>query len=342
MKRTRILTVTLVITAVLSVVSCGDKNNRKRNDIMDVNEQQKKEMAEGVAVKTEENVASIERTVEVETVQVGDKTFEMYCPFVLNLRKPGEKIGEKISTKYYSKTCEKERNVIISLPANYSSEKKYPVLYVLHGIFGDEKSMVGTEQTGTRVLFNNLMLKGMMEETIIVYPYMFASKTMDVCTGFTQENFDAYDNFVNDLVDDLMPFMKENYSIKEGRENTAVAGFSMGGREALAIGIYRPDLFGYICAIAPAPGLVPGKDGFALHVGQFKEEEISYGEGVTPPYTLILCGDKDSVVGKFPESYDELYTENGVPHDWYVVNKSDHGDPAISSGLYNFCTRTLW
>ncbi|MCQ2578414.1 MAG: hypothetical protein MJ176_07765 [Treponema sp.] len=341
MKKSRTLISVLVFTAVLSIVSCGHKSTKKEDNKMDVNEQQKKEMAEGVASKVEET-GETSTVAEVETVQVGDKTFEMYCPAVLNLRKPGEKIGEKITTKYYSKTCEKERNVIISLPVDYTSEKKYPVLYVLHGIFGDEKSMVGTEQSGTRVLFNNLMQKGLMEETIIVYPYMFASKTMDVCTGFTQENFDAYDNFVNDLVDDLMPYMKEHYSIKEGRENTAVAGFSMGGREALAIGMYRPDLFGYICAVAPAPGLVPGKDGFALHVGQFKEEEISYGEGVTPPYTLILCGDKDSVVGKFPESYDELYTKNGVPHDWYVVKKSDHGDPAISSGFYNFCARNLW
>jgi len=341
MKKSRLLISALAVTAVLSLVSCGNKNNKKEDSKMDVNEQQKKEMAEGVVSKTEETPKA-ETKVEIETVQVGDKTFEMYCPAVMNIRKPGEKIGEKISTKYYSKTCEKERNVIISLPADYTTEKKYPVLYVLHGIFGDEKSMVGSDSSGTRVLFNNLMQKGLMKETIIVYPYMFASKTLDACTGFTQENFDAYDNFVNDLVDDLMPFMKENYSVKEGRENTAVAGFSMGGREALAIGMYRPDLFGYICAVAPAPGLVPGKDGFALHVGQFKEEEVVYGEDVTPPYTLILCGDKDSVVGKFPESYHELYTKNGVPHDWYVVTKSDHGDPAISSGFYNFCARTLW
>ena len=54
-----------------------------------------------------------------------------------------------------------------------------------------------------------------------------------------------------------MAWLKKNFSILEGRENTAITGFSMGGREALAIGLAHPELFAYIGAIAPAPGLTP-------------------------------------------------------------------------------------
>lgn len=81
------------------------------------------------------------------------------------------------------------------------------------------------------------------------------------------EGIAPYDNFINDLANDLMPFIEENYSVLTGRENQAIAGFSMGGREALYIGFTRPDLFGYVLAIAPAPGLTPGTDWAMTHPG---------------------------------------------------------------------------
>ena len=52
---------------------------------------------------------------------------------------------------------------------------------------------------------------------------------------------------------------------------------------------------------------------------------------------MICSGDKDSVVGKFPLSYHNILNANGVNHIWWEIPGSDHGDPAISSGLYNFC-----
>lgn len=239
--------------------------------------------------------------------------------------------GELVRAKYYSTTCEKDRNVNILLPKGYSAEKTYPVLYFLHGIFGDENTMLGTTTA-----INNMIAEQVAEEMIVVYPYMYASKTQDACTGIDTKNTEAYDNFINDLVTDLMPYIKENYSIKEGKENTAIMGFSMGGRESLAIGLQRPDLFGYVCAIAPAPGLVPGKDWAMTHPGQFAEEEVKYDD--EKPFFIFLCaGDSDKTVGTFPKSYHILFDKNQVEHTWWEIPGSDHGDPAISSGVYNFC-----
>lgn len=245
--------------------------------------------------------------------------------------------GELIRTTYYSNTCEKDRNVIVLLPAGYSEDKKYPVCYVLHGIFGDETSMIGDGERGLRMVVGNLMADKEIEEMIFVFPYMFASKTADVCKEISVENTKAYDNFVNDLKDDLMPFIEKTYSVATGRENTAVTGFSMGGRESLAIGLTIPDLVGYICAIAPAPGLVPGKDWAMEHPGQFAESDITF-DGKEKLYVLMMCcGDADSVVGTFPKTYHEVMEKNGVEHMWWEVAGSDHGDPAITNGLVNFC-----
>lgn len=262
-------------------------------------------------------------------------TAEITCPSKYTIDMLGTTYGEMVRTSYYSTTCEKDRNVIVLLPADYDEKKDYPVMYVLHGIFGDETSMIGDGNSGMRIILGNLMKEGLAEEMIVVFPYMYASKTQDVCTAIDLENSLAYDNFINDLVTDLMPFMKQNYSVAEGRENTAIIGFSMGGRESLAIGFTRPDLFGYVGAIAPAPGLTPGRDWAMEHPGQFAEAELVFDE--TSPYFLMICsGDKDGTVGTFPKSYHDILTTNEVEHIWYEIPGSDHGEPAISSGIYNF------
>ena len=147
-------------------------------------------------------------------------------------------------------------------------------------------------------------------------------------------------NFIHDLVNDLIPFVEANYSTLSDRENRAILGFSMGGRETLFIGLSRPDLFGYIGAIAPAPGLTPGKDKFMEHVGQMQESDVKFTDEENLPYLLMVCcGSRDSVVGKFPQGYHELMETNGVEHLWYEVTGADHDNTAIKSGLYNFVTR---
>lgn len=271
---------------------------------------------------------------EEKSIMAGAKT-DGFADELLNVQREGIAYGELHHVKYYSTTCEKDRWINVMLPANYSDKKEYPVLYILHGIFGDEYSMCGDGKSGVPALIDNLIATGEASEMIVVYPYMYASKAKEQCDAINIENVLAYDNFVNELVEDIMPFMKKNYSIKEGKENTAITGFSMGGRESLAIGLMRPDIFGYVGAIAPAPGLVPGKDMHMDHPGQFEEKDVVYSE--EKPFIIMLCaGDCDSVVGKFPLSYHELFVKNSVEHIFWEVPGSDHGDPAISSGIYNF------
>lgn len=263
-------------------------------------------------------------------------TVEVKAPAGYLYKKADVEYGEIITTKYYSATCGREKNVIIALPAGYTEGKQYPVTYVLHGVGGSEKDMIGNGNSGARVIAANLAAKGEAKEMILVFPNMYSSATQTHFSKIDHENMAAYDNFVNDMANDLMPFMEANYSVATGRENTAVVGFSMGGRESLCIGFSRPDLFGYVGAIAPAPGLTPGKDMFLDHVGTFSEEELVF-EGESPEILMICSGDKDSVVGKFPLSYHNILNANGVNHIWWEIPGSDHGDPAISSGLYNFC-----
>ena len=116
----------------------------------------------------------------------------------------------------------------------------------------------------------------------------------------------------------------------------------MGGRESLFRGFSIPDLFAYVGAISPAPGLVGSKDWAMTHPGQLEEVDLLIDdESVVPKVLMVLCGTDDSVVGSFPRSYHNIMDINGQEHIWYEVPEADHDPNAIKSGIYNFMLRSF-
>jgi|GEM_PF-411944 len=278
---------------------------------------------------------SYESMIDISNAYMSAITVTEDSPSDYMAKKADRTYGTVVHKTYASKTTGLTRGVNIILPPNYDESKKYPVVYLLHGIFGNEHSML--EGNFLIEISGNLAAEGKTKEMIIVLPDMFAKTDINQQPSLTQEGMLIYDNFINDLVNDLMPFIEENYSVLAGRENQAIAGFSMGGREALYIGFTRPDLFGYILAIAPAPGLTPGKDWALNHPGQMQEDELRIKDSDETPYLIMLCsGTNDRVVGTFPKSYHDIMERNGVNHIWYEVSGADHDNRTIRSGLYNF------
>lgn len=288
--------------------------------------------------ETTQEIDQTSETIEKGTEQkMGNITIEELCPEEVAEKREGIEYTKAVHETYHSNTTGLDRGVNILLPSGYSEEKKYPVLYLLHGIFGDEYSLINDSNCRIPEISSNLFADGLAKEMIIVLPNMFATTDPELKPSFSAEGVAPYDNFIDDLVNDLMPYINENYSTLTDRENTAIAGFSMGGRESLYIGIRRPDLFGFIGAIAPAPGLTPSKDWAMTHPGQLKESELRFDEDTNLPYTLMICcGSKDGTVGKFPENYHKIMEKNSVEHTWYEVPGADHDSTAIRSGLNNF------
>lgn len=279
-------------------------------------------------------------TPEPETEH--DYAIKEQCPS--SMQQPNVRVSYKAAehVTYYSETCKMDRGVNIMLPSDYSEDKEYGVFYILHGIFGDENSMLASNNK-IKEIVSNMVDQGLIEEYILVYPNMYAKDDPNMQPGFDAELVKPYDNFVNDLVNDLMPYIEANYSVKTGRENTLLAGFSMGGRESIYISLMEPDKFGYVCAISPAPGVVPAVDGFMTHEGSFKsEDEMVFTGDVRPDLLMICCGTNDSVVGKFPKSYHEIFERNGVEHTWYEITGANHDENAIKSGFYNFLNQVSY
>lgn len=248
----------------------------------------------------------------------------------------GTDYGTLQEITYYSSTAAKNKKANVLLPAGYSANQTYPVMYVNHGIFGDHNSMLD-DSMKIRTMAGNLAKSGEAEQMIIVFTAMYTSKTTDQCSGITLEETKRYDAFLDDLTNDLMPYMEKNYSIKTGRENTAITGFSMGGRESLYIGVSRPDLFGYIGAACPAPGVTPGKDSFMDHPGCMSESEFRIKDAAYNPYVLMITGGtNDTVVGTFPQSYHNILTTNQQDHIWQEIQGGGHDASCVVPLMYNF------
>ncbi len=333
--------VMLLLLALLSasICACGAKT-QKENDMEDTNSTVETSVE---TVGETEDLSSFASGIQAETGESSADTefvlngeIDERCPLLMEAKRGDVSYGEFTHATYYSETCGMERGYSILLPADYREDKRYPVLYLLHGIFGDEYSFSGDGNNRIKEIVGNMAFDGLIEETIVVCPNMYATTDPDQKPGFDSASVLPYDNFINDLVNDLMPHIEANYAVLTGREHTYLAGFSMGGRETIFITLKRPELFGYVCAISAAPGIVPTHDKFMSHEGQISESEMKFADGtVTPKVFIICCGTRDSVVGTYPKQYHELLEENGADHIWYEITGADHDNTAIKSGLFN-------
>ena len=333
---------TISIISMILVLLCACEKNAREDVKMEettavsemtdgISEEDKGQFAAGISA---DNEVSAEISDKKEVVL--DDSIEERCPLKYSSSRQDVRYGEFSHGTYYSQTCSAERGYSILLPADYSEDEQYPVLYLLHGIFGDEYSFSNDPGNSIREIVGNMAADGLINETVVVCPNMYASSDPSQKPAFTAEACIPYDNFINDLVNDLMPHIEKEYSVLTGRENTYLAGFSMGGRETIFITLRRPELFGYVCAISPAPGIVPTADKFMTHPGQMAEREMKFADdAVRPEVFIICCGTKDSVVGTYPESYHVLLEANGTDHIWYEITGADHDNNAIRSGLYN-------
>ena len=234
-----------------------------------------------------------------------------------------------------------KRHARVALPKGYTESKKYPVIYMQHGIFGNEYSLTGDN---TQYVAWNAMANDDMKDAIVVFANVCANKE-GKGTGFSLEHYKAYDNFINDLTKCLMPAINKKYSTLTGRENTAVCGFSMGGRVSLQIGFERPDLFGYIGAFCPAPGLLPYTMNGVTEPGFYTDSTFTLpSEYLNDTYVQITKGFKDDVVKQHPLLYHQALQKTNTPHVYYETMGGDpsgsgsgnHEKAVYQHGFYNF------
>ncbi len=167
-----------------------------------------------------------------------------------------EKKGSMSQGWYYSSVFEAERRMNVYLPYGYSSDKKYPALYLQHG-GGDDEETWGAMGRVSQIM-DNLIAEGKAEPMIVIIPntldnQLASQNVMNVIgapTIFTidhnDERFRQGGKYVDDFIQCIIPYAESHYSIKPGRENKAISGLSMGGIYSLYTIEKYPEMFSYI------------------------------------------------------------------------------------------------
>lgn len=166
---------------------------------------------------------------------------------------------------YYSPGNEKVRRLSIYTPAGYKdSNKEFPVLYLLHGIGGDEEAWLGSGRASQ--ILDNLIAQGKAEPMIVVMTNGNVSQEAAPgkgSAGFVQPTFrlpNTMDGKFEETFVDIMNFVEENYRTIDKKEGRAIAGLSMGGFHTANISLYYPDTFDYIGLFSSALGVRPGSN----------------------------------------------------------------------------------
>ncbi len=265
-------------------------------------------------------------------------------PKYTNLRTDEAGTIERITYTAHDYTADDEHEITkeanVYLPAGYSTDKKYNVLYLLHGIGGNEDEW-GMNKSTSRVktIMDNLAYYGDIDSFIVVTPNGRAGGSEDREGSM----MDAFYLFGKELRNDLIPYMESHYStyadydencydMAATRDHRAIAGLSMGGMQTINIGLGEcNDLFSYYGAFSAAPtSNIASKTASILENSEYPvnffynicgtEDRIAYGSSSAAAKTLPALSDK------FVDGENFMWQELSGSHDfhiWYL-------------GFYNF------
>jgi enterochelin esterase-like enzyme len=235
--------------------------------------------------------------------------------------------GKLERVDYDSKTVGVKRWMQVYTPPGYSADRKYPVLYLLHGIGGNEREE-WTRQGMANVILDNLIADRKIEPLIMVLPNGNASADPGAGGGRgggLGAGFGGWGKpFEEDLLKDIIPFIESHYSVIADREHRALAGLSMGGGQSLDFGLGNLGTFAWIGGFSSAPNTLPPEQLVPDPQRAIKELRLLY----------LSAGNKDGLI-RISQGVHAYLKEHQVPHIWHV-DEHAHDFNHWKKGLYNF------
>ena len=250
-------------------------------------------------------------------------TFDPYvaAPAGFDAERQGIAHGTLETIEYKSESIGTIRKATVYLPPKYDSSKKYPVLYLLHGIGGDETEWLSGVPN---IILDNLIADGKAKEMIIVMPNGRAQEN-DSKEGNVMASFPAFAQFDKDLIGSLIPFIEGKYSVYTDKMHRAIAGLSMGGGQSLNFGLANMDVFAFVGGFSSAPNtnmpevLIPDVD-------KTKAEN---------KLLWMVCGGADNLMYN-SSRLKAFCDEHGVPCTLINYPEEGHNFVVWKYGLYNF------
>ncbi len=229
--------------------------------------------------------------------------------------------GEVKIVEYDSKTLGLRRMLRVYTPPGYSADRKYPVLYLHHGL--GNTSTEWTQRARAPIIMDNLLAEKKAEPFIIVFPSGNATATqVDEKQGDrTQASYGA--PYHEDLLKEIIPFVESQYSVYTDRDHRAIAGMSMGGGQTLNIGLANLDRFGWVAAVAAAPNTQPPAE-FITNSEALKQLNLLW----------LSVGNRDNLI-RVSQGMHAYLQEKNVPHIWRV-DTNGHDTGVMSHSFYHF------
>lgn len=239
-------------------------------------------------------------------------------------RRDGIDRGKLETVEYDSTTVGVKRKARVYTPPGFTKDKdkKYPVLYLLHGIGGDENEWL--RGGAPDVILDNLIADQKAVPMIIVMPNGRASKELTARDPIPKQS-PAFAAFEKDLLQDLIPHIEKTYPVKSDRESRAIAGLSMGGGQALNFGLGNLDTFAWVGGFSSAPNTRRPADLIKGPAEATKNLRLLY----------VACGDKDNLM-RISEGVHAMLDGKKTPHVWRVIPGGGHDFRVWKSDLYHF------
>jgi enterochelin esterase-like enzyme len=225
--------------------------------------------------------------------------------------------------RYRSGTLDALSSMHVYTPPGYDGgSEKYPVLYLLHGS-GDEDSGWSTIGRAGFIL-DNLLADSKAVPMIVVMPNGSIPRPANMPrfepgTTPTPEMRAAMEaaqaRFTDELLKDVVPYVEKHYRVKNGQENRALAGLSMGGGQTLRVATTHPDEFAYVGVWSAGAG--------GRNAGNFETRNESYlksAEHLNKVVKLfsISVGDKDTMALNGSKTLAEALEKHGIKHELHI------------------------
>ena len=223
--------------------------------------------------------------------------------------------GQVSYISYQSKATNSTRRARIYLPPGYSTSNKYSVMYLLHGIGGNEDEWY--TNGAPNVILDNLIAAGKIKPFICVLPNGNATGT-GVSDGWT--------NFTKDLTDSLVPYVESNYSVYTDAQHRTVCGLSMGGGQSFNIGLTNLDKFPYVGAFSAAPNTMATNQLFPNNGAEAKQKL---------KFLFISYGTTDSLIN-FGTNVHTFCDSNSIPNTYFLIQGAGHDWNVWKQSLWNY------
>jgi enterochelin esterase-like enzyme len=242
-------------------------------------------------------------------------------PAGFNAKRENVPHGEMTMVEYDSKTVGTRRKMLVYTPPGYSTDHKYPVLYLLHGIGGDETEW--QRLCHPENITDNLLADGKIQPMIVVMPNGRAQKN-DRAEGNVFASAPAFAAFEGDLLNDVIPTIQARYSVYTDREHRALAGLSMGGGQSLNFGLAHLDIFAWIGGFSSAPNTKPPAELVPDPAAAKEKLKLLW----------LACGNKDGLI-RISQGVHNYLKKKDVPHIWHVDSNA-HDGTEWANNLYLF------